>query len=254
MFLAGDAAHQYIPTGGYGMNTGIADACDLGWKLAAVLHGFGGPGLLASYDLERRPVGMRNREASRRHSEVRAEIAVVYRTCLPSGVDDEAARTEAGRRIAKIGNAENESFGIELGYAYADLPVICADPGAQISKDPLRYVPTTAPGVRLPSIVLPDGVPIFDSLGRWFTLVCVGVSPGDALKAAAARRGHPARRAQARRAGGRKGIRPRAPAGAPGPAHRLARRCVRRFTRRRCRHVTRPRLGCALMIWLQRHH
>ena len=191
VFLAGDAAHQYIPTGGYGMNTGIADACDLGWKLAAVLHGFGGPRLLASYDLERRPVGMRNREASRRHSEVRAEIAVVYRTCLPSGLDDEAARTEAGRRIAKIGNAENESFGIELGYAYADSPVICADPGAQISKDPLRYVPTTAPGVRLPSIVLPDGVPIFDSLGRWFTLVCVGVFPGDALKAAAARRGIP---------------------------------------------------------------
>ena len=191
VFLAGDAAHQYIPTGGYGMNTGIADACDLGWKLAAVLHGFGGPRLLASYDLERRPVGMRNREASRRHSEVRAEIAVVYRTCLPSGLDDEAARTEAGRRIAKIGNAENESFGIELGYAYADSPVICADPGAQISNDPLRYVPTTAPGVRLPSIVLPDGVPIFDSLGRWFTLVCVGVFPGDALKAAAARRGIP---------------------------------------------------------------
>jgi 2-polyprenyl-6-methoxyphenol hydroxylase-like FAD-dependent oxidoreductase len=191
VFLAGDAAHQYIPTGGYGMNTGIADACDLGWKLAAVLHGFGGPGLLASYHLERRPVGMRNREASRRHSEVRAEIAAVYRTCLPSGSDDEAARTEAGRRIAEIGNAENESFGIELGYAYADSPVICADPGAQISNDPLRYVPTTAPGVRLPSIVLPDGVPIFDRLGRWFTLVCVGPSLGEALKAAAARRGIP---------------------------------------------------------------
>ena len=56
VFLAGDAAHQYIPTGGYGMNTGVGDACDLGWKLAAVLGGFGGPGLLASYDAERRPV------------------------------------------------------------------------------------------------------------------------------------------------------------------------------------------------------
>jgi 2-polyprenyl-6-methoxyphenol hydroxylase-like FAD-dependent oxidoreductase len=57
VFLAGDAAHQYIPTGGYGMNTGVGDACDLGWKLAAVLRGFGGPGLLASYDAERRPDG-----------------------------------------------------------------------------------------------------------------------------------------------------------------------------------------------------
>jgi 2-polyprenyl-6-methoxyphenol hydroxylase-like FAD-dependent oxidoreductase len=71
VFLAGDAAHQYIPTGGYGMNTGIADACDLGWKLAAVLRGFAGQRLLSSYDAERRPVGMRNREASKRHSETR---------------------------------------------------------------------------------------------------------------------------------------------------------------------------------------
>ena len=72
VFLAGDAAHQYIPTGGYGMNTGIGDGCDIGWKLAAVLPGFGGTGLLASYDAERRPIGLRNREASRRHSHVRA--------------------------------------------------------------------------------------------------------------------------------------------------------------------------------------
>ena len=58
VFLAGDAAHQYIPTGGYGMNTGIGDACDLGWKLAAVLCGFASPALLRSYDRERRPVGV----------------------------------------------------------------------------------------------------------------------------------------------------------------------------------------------------
>jgi 2-polyprenyl-6-methoxyphenol hydroxylase-like FAD-dependent oxidoreductase len=78
VFLAGDAAHQYIPTGGYGMNTGIGDACDLGWKLAAALHGFGGPGLLASYNAERRPIGLRNRSASGRHAQVRAEIAALY--------------------------------------------------------------------------------------------------------------------------------------------------------------------------------
>ena len=177
-----------------------------------------------------------------------AEIAAVYRTCLPSGSDDEAARTEAGRRIAEIGNAENESFGIELGYAYADSPVICADPGAQISKDPLRYVPTTAPGVRLPSIVLPDGVPIFDRLGRWFTLVCVGASLGEALRRP--RRGVASRSTCSGSTRRRpQGLRPRAPGGAPGPAHSLAGQCVRRFTRRRCRHVTRPRLGCALMTY-----
>jgi 2-polyprenyl-6-methoxyphenol hydroxylase-like FAD-dependent oxidoreductase len=98
VFLAGDAAHQYTPTGGYGMNTGIADACDLGWKLAAVLHGFAGPRLLSSYDTERRPVGMLNRAASKRHSETRRDIASVYHDGLTAlGPDGEMARAEAGR-------------------------------------------------------------------------------------------------------------------------------------------------------------
>src|SRR5262245_45539130 len=191
VFLAGDAAHQYVPTGAYGMNTGIADASDIGWKLAAVLHGFGGPILLASYDGERRPVGLRNREAARRHSATRAAISAVYRECLPPGTDDEAARREAGRRIAALGNAENESYGIEYGYSYAASPVICADPGAESPDDPLHYVPKTAPGVRLPSVLLPDDVPIFDRLGRWFTMLCIGAAPSEALLAAAVRRGLP---------------------------------------------------------------
>jgi 2-polyprenyl-6-methoxyphenol hydroxylase-like FAD-dependent oxidoreductase len=140
VFLAGDAAHQYIPTGGYGMNTGVGDACDLGWKLAAVLRGFGGPGLLASYDAERRPVGWRNCEASKRHSQVRAEIATLYRGDLTAaGSKGDAARVQAERRIAAIGNAENESFGIELGYAYSGSAVICAESGTDIPDDPLRY-------------------------------------------------------------------------------------------------------------------
>src|SRR5437763_3249688 len=81
VFLAGDASHQYIPTGGYGMNTGIGDAVDLGWKLAARLKGWaGGPGLLASYEHERRPVGLRNRLGSERHTGVRLKIAELYQT------------------------------------------------------------------------------------------------------------------------------------------------------------------------------
>jgi 2-polyprenyl-6-methoxyphenol hydroxylase-like FAD-dependent oxidoreductase len=192
IFLAGDAAHQYVPTGGYGMNTGIGDACDLGWKLAAVLHGFGGQRLLASYEIERRPVGLRNLEASGRHSEVRAEIAALYLTDLTaSGSHGDTARAEAGQRIAAIGNAENESFGIELGYAYPDSPIICSDPGAEIPSDPLRYVPTTVPGARMPSMVMGDGTQIFDRLGPWFTLACFGARPSEALVAAAAKRGLP---------------------------------------------------------------
>ena len=192
MLLAGDAAHQYVPTGGYGMNTGIGDACDLGWKLAAMLHGYGGPRLLASYELERRPVGLRNCDTARRHSENRAAIAAVYReagdlTAPPADI----ARGTAGLRIGAIGNAENESYGIELGYAYANSEVTCADPGAEIPSDPLHYIPTTAPGVRLPSMLMNGGVPVFDRLGLWFTLACFGAPPSEALVAAAARRGVP---------------------------------------------------------------
>src|SRR6516164_1936647 len=192
VFLAGDAAHQYIPTGGYGMNTGIADACDLGWKLAARLHGFAGPTLLSSYDAERRPVGLRNREASKRHSETRRDIASLYHCGLTAlGPDGDMARADAGRRIAAFGNAENESYGIEYGYAYPESPVICAEPEADIPSDPLRYIPTTFPGVRMPSVVLGDHTPIYDRLGLWFTLVCAGTRPSGALVEAAARRGVP---------------------------------------------------------------
>jgi 2-polyprenyl-6-methoxyphenol hydroxylase-like FAD-dependent oxidoreductase len=192
VFLAGDAAHQYIPTGGYGMNTGIGDACDLGWKLAAVLHGFAGPRLLASYDAERRQVGVRNREASKRHSETRRDIASVYHDGLSAlGADGDVARAEAGRRIASFGNAENESYGIEYGYAYQESPVICAERTADIPIDPLRYIPTTFPGVRLPSVVLKDYTPIYDRLGLWFTLVCIGMPPSAPLVEAAAQRGAP---------------------------------------------------------------
>ena len=155
VFLAGDAAHQYIPTGGYGMNTGIGDAVDLGWKLAAAVRGLAGPGLLASYERERRPVGYRNRLASERHTGVRLKIAELYQT--------ERDPDALARGIAQLGNAENESWGIEFGYRYDG-----------VSGDPVVYEPTTAPGARLPSTFLADGSALYDRLGPWFTLLRLG--------------------------------------------------------------------------------
>jgi hypothetical protein len=189
VFLAGDAAHQYIPTGGYGMNTGIADAVDLGWKLAARIHGFGGPALLASYDAERRPVGFRNREASGRHTQVRMAIAEVYRDVLgETGARDPGLRAEVGRRIAALGNAENESWGIELGYAYKDSPIVFPEPGVTYSNDPLVYTPTTAAGARLPSTHDRDGIALYDRLGPWFTLLSFRGHPDRPWRDAAERR------------------------------------------------------------------
>jgi 2-polyprenyl-6-methoxyphenol hydroxylase-like FAD-dependent oxidoreductase len=192
VFLAGDAVHQYIPTGGYGMNTGIGDACDLGWKLAAVLRGFAPPELLGSYDVERRPIGLRNRDASRHHAGTRFKIGALYGAELTApGPEGDGARADAARHIAALGNAENESYGIELGYIYSPSPIICADPDAEVRPSERSYISTTVPGARLPSVVLADGAPIFDRLGVWFTLVCCAVAPSAALVKAADRFGLP---------------------------------------------------------------
>ncbi|MBX9702212.1 MAG: FAD-dependent monooxygenase, partial [Acetobacteraceae bacterium] len=192
VWLAGDAAHQYIPTGGYGMNTGIGDALDLGWKLAALCAGFGGPLLAPSYDAERRPVGRRNREASARHTDVRIAVGGLYHEgLLAPGTAGDAARAEAAARIAALGNVENESWGIEHGYSYVASPLVWHEPGARAPDDTVRYEPTTVPGVRLPSIRLRDGGFVHDRLGPWFTLLAVGTAPDEGLVAAAARRGVP---------------------------------------------------------------
>ncbi len=192
VFLAGDAAHQYIPTGGYGMNTGVGDAFDLGWKLAASLKGFGGPLLLLSYDQERRPVGQRNLEASRHHNDVRAAIGKLYTPTLGiEGPEGDGARREAADKIKLLGNAENECVGIELGYCYRGSPITSSEPNAEPLEDPLHYAPSTVPGGRLPSLYFANGTALFDKLGPWFTLLTAERSSSAGLVAAARRHGMP---------------------------------------------------------------
>jgi 2-polyprenyl-6-methoxyphenol hydroxylase-like FAD-dependent oxidoreductase len=166
VLLAGDAVHQVIPTGGYGMNTGVGDAFDLGWKLAAVLGGFGGGKLLAAYEQERRPVALANCAGSARHNGVRLANGALY----GAGLETE----ELARRIGNNGNRENESFGLEMGYSYHTSPVILPCSTEAPSADPVIYVPSTMPGSRLPSVYLADGSNLHDHLGPWFTLLCVG--------------------------------------------------------------------------------
>jgi 2-polyprenyl-6-methoxyphenol hydroxylase-like FAD-dependent oxidoreductase len=192
VYLAGDAVHQYIPTGGYGMNTGIGDAVDLGWKLAATLRGIGGPELLTSYESERRPVGLRNREASAGHTKVRLRIAQSYRSDLDAEVSISGERrAEISAGIAELGNAENESYGIEFGYIYHQSPIVAVEQDIEPPSDPLHYIPTTMPGARLPSTFLKDGSALFDRLGSWFTLVNFGKSDAGPFVAAAEKAGIP---------------------------------------------------------------
>lgn len=170
VFLAGDAAHQYVPTGAYGMNTGMGDAVDLGWKLAATLQGWGGGRLLASFDVERRHVGERNRQGSERHVGVRFEIAMAYL----EGLKDDASRRAVGAKILELGNAENEALGIEIGYRYDASPIICQGKDGAPAYDLIDYTPTTWPGARLPSVFLEDGQAVFDLLGEGYTLISFG--------------------------------------------------------------------------------
>jgi 2-polyprenyl-6-methoxyphenol hydroxylase-like FAD-dependent oxidoreductase len=188
VFIAGDAAHQFIPTGGYGMNTGIGDAFDLGWKLAATLKGYAGPKLLESYDRERRYVGLRNCRAAQSHLGVRLQIAQIYDKVWNATDEQGAAvRAQAAAKIKALGNEENESYGIEMGYSYTDSPVINVEPQSAAPQNILKYEPSTLPGSRLPNVYLSDGSALHDKLGRWFSLIVFDGSPVDSMVAAAAR-------------------------------------------------------------------
>src|ERR1700719_561246 len=116
VFIAGDAAHLVIPTGGLGMNTGVGDAVDLSWKLAATLAGWGGPQLLASYEVERRPIGLRNVKAFRAAMSGRLRWCAAYHPDIGKNTPEGAAiRGEMSRRFGVEQRKVTEILGIEAG-------------------------------------------------------------------------------------------------------------------------------------------
>jgi 2-polyprenyl-6-methoxyphenol hydroxylase-like FAD-dependent oxidoreductase len=174
VFLAGDAAHLVIPTGGLGMNSGVGDAIDLSWKLAATLRGWGGPNLLKSYEIERRQVGERNVGASRYATLGRRKWRAMWR---PDIRDDTPAGEQARRNLSAVADIEqrksNEMIGAELGYRYVDSPSICNVPGGpeHLFRE---YRPTTWPGARLPHLWLDDGTPMQDHIPDGYTILKLG--------------------------------------------------------------------------------
>ena len=180
VFLAGDSAHLVIPTGGLGMNTGVGDAFDISWKLAATLQGWGGPALLRSYEVERRQVGDRNVGASRYASQDRRRWRSQYR---PDIRDNTPAGQSARDNLARVADVEqrktNEMIGAELGYRYVDSPIIDNIPGGpeHLFRE---YHPTTWPGARLPHVWLEDGAPMQDRIpAEGYTLLRLGGSDAD---------------------------------------------------------------------------
>jgi hypothetical protein len=147
--LAGDAVHLMIPTGGLGMNTGIGDAVDLSWKLTATLRGWGGPALLASYEVERRQVGDRNVRASRYASRGRSRWRSLWRPEHADLPADALERLAFARIAEEEQRKSNEMVGAELGYRYRGSPVIPDEPGGP-SPSFRSYDPAAWTGVRLP--------------------------------------------------------------------------------------------------------
>ena len=193
VFLAGDAVHLVIPTGGLGMNSGVGDAVDLSWKLAATLAGWGGPQLLNSYEIERRQVGERNVGASRYATIGRRKWRSMWR---PEIGENSPAGAAARQNLAAVADVEqrksNEMIGAELGYRYVDSPIICNVPGGpeHLFRD---YRPTTWPGARLPHVWLADGTAMQDRIADGYTILKLGGSKADAsgLERAIAARGAP---------------------------------------------------------------
>jgi 2-polyprenyl-6-methoxyphenol hydroxylase-like FAD-dependent oxidoreductase len=195
VFLAGDAVHQLSPTGALGMNTGISDAVDLGWKLAATIEGWGGPRLLSSYDAERRPVGLRNVALTTGFYLAHDQFAGGLAAIEDDGNDGRRLRGDIGERIARDIGAMFRTIGLQLGYRYEDSPICVPDDTAAPPDEADAYIPTARPGSRAPHVALRDGRSILDLFGRGFILLQFSgeKSDGATLQAAAAARGVPLR-------------------------------------------------------------
>ena len=173
VFLSGDACHLHPPFGGFGMNMGIADSVDLGWKLAAMLQGWGGPALLDSYEAERRPA----------HEYVLDEAESNHAT-LPNllvrphleddGVQGDAVRAEVAEIVGKAKHKEFYSLGVVLGYCYQASPVIVDDGTNASWTRSNEYYPTAIPGCLAPHRWLDAETSLYDRFGSGFTLLVLG--------------------------------------------------------------------------------
>jgi 2-polyprenyl-6-methoxyphenol hydroxylase-like FAD-dependent oxidoreductase len=187
VFLVGDAAHLLWPRGGFGMNTGVGDAVDLGWKLDAALRGWGGAGLLSSYEMERRPVAIRN--VTEAAGNYRAEAALpISRLLDQPGPQGDAERLRTSQAILATRTREWNTIGLQLGYVYEGSPICRHEQEPVRETDGGSYVPTTRPGARAPHIWLSDRKSTLDHYGRGFCLVHRGGIDVGAFSTAASER------------------------------------------------------------------
>jgi 2-polyprenyl-6-methoxyphenol hydroxylase-like FAD-dependent oxidoreductase len=182
VFLAGDAAHLFSPTGGVGMNTGINDAFDLSWKLHATLEGWAGHWLLHSYEQERRPIAIRNTQRAASNSDkndmIMAEVTGDTVADTPRGALLRAGLKQKLRWVV----GQYESAGVHLGYRYQKSEICVAEPGLEPPDDYRVVTQSTFPGFRAPHVWMSDGRSTLDLYGRGFVLMNLAGSAEDSAR------------------------------------------------------------------------
>lgn len=172
VFIAGDAAHLWVPYAGYGMNAGIADALNLSWLLAARLQGWAEESILDAYEIERQPITEQVSHFVMNH----AAKMIKARRAVPPNIEDLDAEGEAARKL--IGQEAYElnvqqfcCAGLNFGYFYQGSPIIDYDDEAAPGYTMGGFTPSTVPGCRAPHFVLADGRSLYDAFGPGYTLL-----------------------------------------------------------------------------------
>jgi 2-polyprenyl-6-methoxyphenol hydroxylase-like FAD-dependent oxidoreductase len=178
IFLGGDAVHLFTPAGGLGYNTAVEDAVNLGWKLNAVLKGWGGAALLDTYEIERQAIARRNTAYARGFADSLG-LFVPPPELEDEGPAGEAARKRTGDHFNHHARFEFNIPGITFGGRYDGSPIVVPDGTAPPPDAPNTYQPTATPGGRAPHLWLGDGRSLYDTLGFEFTLLALGARPAD---------------------------------------------------------------------------
>ncbi len=195
VFIAGDAAHLWVPYAGYGMNAGIADALNLSWLLAARVQGWGEASILDAYEAERLPITAQVSHFAMNH----AAKMIKARSAVPANIEDDTAegaaeRERIGRESFELNVEQYCCAGLNFGYYYDNSPIICADGERAPDYTMGGFTPSTVPGCRAPHFWLSDGRSLYDALGAGYTLLrfdpAINTEP---LQAAAALRKMPLR-------------------------------------------------------------
>jgi 2-polyprenyl-6-methoxyphenol hydroxylase-like FAD-dependent oxidoreductase len=177
VYLAGDSVHLTSPTGAMGMNTGMQDAVDLGWKLDAVLNGWGGKNLLASYEVERKPVATRNIKASTDNLERMLAPRTTHKPppeVFQPGPAGDTARKKYGEWYTELMRHEWFMNGYHLGYRYDDSPIVWPDGTPAPPLEGQTYTQIARPGARAPHIWIGEGRSTLDFFGKGFVLLRLG--------------------------------------------------------------------------------